>query len=104
MKHTTVNRKGSNEMSAHTPGPWFKSHSPDYFANGATVVRHGNERSGLVVAVLPNLRQLDANARLIAAAPALLEALERIIYTPDMERADITDIARAAIAQAKEEK
>ncbi len=63
-----------------TPGPWKVSKSPDYFENGATVIRAENN---CVIAVLTDLdwpipKAREANANLIAAAPELLEALEEL--------------------------
>lgn len=70
-------------MSAHTPGPWSS------FIAGRTIsISIGNDANGRVPCVigwtgfdscgLP-LKEQAANARLIAAAPDLLEALEGII-------------------------
>lgn len=67
----------------HTPGPWQVSQSLDYFDEGATVVRTVNIprgcARGLVVAVLTKTDECSANARLIAAAPELLEALRETL-------------------------
>jgi hypothetical protein len=87
-----------------TPGPW-SVHGP-YAAN------HGREWevSSLDGHGIWTARcQSEANARLIAAAPELLEALERVIYIRDnlngaaaAQAWDKLDgEARAAIARAK---
>lgn len=86
--------------TSHTPGPWF--------IKKATKLSHihgGNpECSSLVVAGV----QDEANARLIATAPDLFKALQRIELTLADEQC-ITRIenarayARAAIAKAKGE-
>jgi hypothetical protein len=58
-------------MSAHTPGPWF--FNPDFNEVQA-------EADGQPVAVLsPREGESEANARLIAAAPDLYEALLSIV-------------------------
>jgi hypothetical protein len=54
-----------------TPGSWHVSTSQDYFPGGATVVRDKQ----LVVAVITKRDEEEANARLIAAAPEMVEAL-----------------------------
>lgn len=61
--------------SAHTPGPWRLGpiHSDGSFAI------HSNK--GSIVHAIPfgsTLQDRDANARLIAAAPEMLEALELV--------------------------
>ncbi len=93
-------------MTQHTPGPW----TIEQFAHpyGKTedrtitsYTRTGNPlRIGRAYNVMgPN--ETDANARLIAAAPDMLEALRnftegrKIAYTAALE------IARAAIAKAE---
>lgn len=58
----------------HTPGPW-RSEGPDMF--GDHNILHGGEALA-IGAVVSNMRPPElvaANARLIAAAPELLEAL-----------------------------
>ena len=96
-------------MSAHTPGPW-KLHfwaenvavssdrpKPRDCETVATVFRgpeqHGNETE--------ERRTADANARLIAAAPDLLAALERFVTEDDGP--ETWRMARAAIAKARGE-
>lgn len=86
-------------MSAHTPGPW-------QFIDilGACIVRAG-QREVLAYRHSPDAEN-KANARLIAAAPELLAALE-LIAEQSSEGAGSTGpagwfgaIARAAIAKA----
>lgn len=86
-------------MSAHTPGPWR--------VNGQRI-EYGPMVAGDGFAVAKIIRdpaEHKANARLIAAAPALLEALEGMLIpwaTPRQE-GEAMSKARAAIAQAKGE-
>lgn len=99
-------------MKKHTPAPWEVTQidplgNPiDEYANVRPVNRQmfGHETSMPIVDVyLYHLPEQQANARLIAAAPELLEALEAIIndggkfvMTQETHRA-----ARAAIAKAR---
>lgn len=86
-------------MSAHkhTPGPWCVEG-----VGIRALVRAGT--SGVIVAVRHRLsaQENEANARLIAAAPELLEALENILSncldSDGLSRA--YENARAAIAKA----
>lgn len=58
-------------MTKHTPGPWYSTSSSEegtvHAANGQVIVPHGDNSPAKM-----------ANAQLIAAAPAMLEALEEI--------------------------
>lgn len=90
-------------MSNHTPGPWFVGETwklrPPIYCNTGEIctTEHGQEDS-------------RANARLIAAAPELLEALKELVEWA-MDAATELDIpthspsciskARAAIAKAE---
>ena len=68
-------------MTPSTPGPWEYDDTFQYY--GDRVVRH----NGVVIASLPPLpppvgmsdREHAANARLIAAAPEMLEALQAFL-------------------------
>ena len=66
-------------MSKHTPGPWTRSYS-NYIYQGKDTASKGR----LVAICEPTTRtqedwdQVFANARLMAAAPELLEALELV--------------------------
>lgn len=83
----------------HTPGPWTTYGHP---ADGITI----RARGCAVADVIPQRGADEANARLIAAAPDLLEALEdaaRWIDTlPDDLRLGsiMPDKLRAALAKA----
>lgn len=102
---------------SHTPGPWERG---DGAANGCAGYIYCDDATGSAVASVvfsPDFigrsdAETEANARLIAAAPELLEALKEIVkaceeceadenmsivdaFTQDME-----DAARAAIAKA----
>jgi hypothetical protein len=89
-------------MAKHTPGPWK--------SNGANQV-FGGAYSGLIATVTStaNPEICEADARLIAAAPELLEALKRIAYEPqgkaDASHAEVLKavekIAKQAIAKAE---
>ena len=93
-------------MSAkHTPGPWRFYTEPQ--PNGCPIVGNGR---GLMLAMLahsvnyPDQRdEANANARLIAAAPELLEALQDMLILHAGISDDMVETltrARAAIAKA----
>jgi hypothetical protein len=92
----------------HTPGPWHIGMKPGPIIYGPS----GEQVACLFPAMLDN-QENKANARLIAAAPALLEALQetlRVLVTPQgfpdknkgrtQEQQDAFDQSRQAIAQA----
>ncbi len=64
----------SNMKTQHTPGPWgnnkWNCQEHQISANGGTIALVSHSRS-----LVPE-NEADANARLIAAAPDLLEALK----------------------------
>ncbi|MFG0917234.1 hypothetical protein [Pseudomonas sp. CJQ_11] len=72
-------------MSNHTPGPWVRcNEAPKIIMSGSFIDGHqgyivgsvsGNDNSGFYA----NEEEAEANARLISAAPELLEALELVI-------------------------
>jgi hypothetical protein len=87
-------------MSAHTPGPW----SVSWDCNGLAHVGMGpNCTVSRVMA--PPAGDQEANARLIAAAPELLEALRHLLHNIEAtgKRIDLgfaPRAAREAIAKA----
>jgi hypothetical protein len=98
-------------MSAHTPGPWYVEEK-NSFSTNAFYIR-GSDSNGNpltwgkgCVAHIPKstVTQMGANARLIAAAPEMLEALDKIAcFAPG--NGDVCEIiakvARAAIVKAE---
>ena len=89
-------------MSNHTPGPWFQGNK-----EGRKKPTVSTKRGGTIAMLAGVSVQTDANARLIAAAPDLLGAVEAFVSyegNPDFAKwAKIVDNARAAIAKAKGE-
>jgi hypothetical protein len=91
-------------MSKHTPGPWeMRRDGFVYAANG--------ERVCSPHSTLPDsakwskqLQDLRATARLIAAAPDLLDALEDMLGWQTLAPDDVVAAARAAIAKARGER
>jgi len=90
-------------MSKHTPGPWKTTHSA---MSGYRV----SDSTGWGVAVVLKDANDEANAHLIAAAPQMLEALEKIAeigrQNGDATRQHAVScflIAEAAIKAAKGE-
>jgi hypothetical protein len=108
--------------SQHTPGPWSLDHGSAFdtdnqplpgFAVGSaelgftTVTIRAVGQTLTPCPSVDKLREIGlANARLIAAAPELLEALQgalAIICTPstNAERAEVINLAIAAINKAQ---
>ena len=90
-------------MAKHTPGPWHVGMKPGPIVYG----EDGAQVAPLHVPMVPK-EENRANARLIAAAPELLEALENLLE--HVENRDALGAywadpmaARAAIAKAKGE-
>jgi Iap family predicted aminopeptidase len=85
--------------TSHTAGPWkanFESFCPEW----AIITTAG----GSIVANVNADHRQEANARLISAAPDLLEALRELCadkYLSDPINADRMKNARAAIAKAE---
>lgn len=95
-------------MTRHTPGPWFDHGFHADGVDGERVIAQGDGKHGgyAVACALPcgepdKLPDLTAaNARLIAAAPELLEALMALLAEVDGCGAGTEKLARAAIAKA----
>ena len=86
-------------MNKDTPGPWTHEGQGDI-----TGIEDNGFGRGPVDVCSVYLRTVEgrheANARLIAAAPDLLEALECLIKS---DHDDVIEMARAAIARARGE-
>lgn len=85
----------------HTPGPWvaeiIENHSNEIWAGRINVasIREQGVNSGH-----PN--EYEPNARLIAAAPELLEALEYLVYRlTEHSACSEGDVQKAQLAIAK---
>jgi hypothetical protein len=85
-------------MSKHTPGPWVQT------PWDSTAIFDAKNLQVPIAQTYPadtSQKEAEANARLVAAAPQLLEALEGVIadvekgYEPDLT------LPRAAIKAAK---
>jgi len=61
---------------SHTPGPWSWDKGFDYGERWSTVFSEKGHELAEMAFITP---ELDANGRLMAAAPELLEALERFV-------------------------
>ena len=83
----------------HTPGPWYVQES-DHPNTGLLI----KPIPGQVVAECDPVPEMQANARLIAAAPELLEALKEAKYLIDQHydpASDRVKLINAAIAKAE---
>ena len=85
-----------NTRSKHTPGPWAARHDDMVFSKEGRIIADCESTS-------PPIAEDKANAALVAAAPAMYEALGNLLKM--VEDGDYTTIelneARAAIAQAE---
>lgn len=98
---TIRDHDGGAEMSGkHTPGPLavFPEHDREWLW---VMDELGTKRVARVVLYHDLKEEMEANARLIAAAPDLLEALKELVdYPEDMIPSRIWDSARQAISRA----
>ncbi len=92
-----MSTQNTQSTAKHTAGPWHLDTRPD----SSVEIQDTN---AVPVAVLTLRLQRNANARLIAAAPDLLAALEQVLDASE-DNGDMSDIdwngIRAAIARAK---
>lgn len=100
-------------MKTHTPGPWLVNYAEDRFDSKRSTIEIvdgsydslNHEQGPLVLAKLnvfpfaPHMEEPLANARLIASAPDLLLALERLVH-PMADDEDLS-FARDCIANAR---
>ena len=85
-------------MSEHTPGPWRLADSDVVNANGdliAAVYSGGYTRNGAV-----DDARLHANARLIAAAPDVVAAGQRLLAVFDQQRMTTAERIIAGVSDA----
>jgi hypothetical protein len=91
------------DVNKHTPGPWT-------LEDGEALVIRGSDDGQICIANWLRGRgglggrrkndEVQANARLIAAAPDLLDALKGVVRIADRQTVEF-DAARAAIAKAE---
>lgn len=81
----------------HTPGPWSIAGS----GYGLDVRCAAGNIVGMTRRFGQNPAEVEANARLVAAAPDLLAALEYVMSAHGEQLTDALEAARAAIAAAK---
>lgn len=100
-----LNAAPGTDITKHTPGPWHCDGISEY--TGELLVRAENgDTVARVCCYGPQSETPFAqahNARLIAAAPDLLEALKGLLNYENLgayDRADVRKQARAAIAKA----
>lgn len=96
-------------MSNHTPGPWeYHAYFSECYEQGEELnIYAGDVKiiSGCGCCGSPTIRN-EADARLIATAPELLEACKKLItgWQSDTDTLQVAiDAARAAIAKAEGE-
>lgn len=87
-------------MTKHTPGPWAVHSDRLSIHRPAMPEDEGHEIRRLVALVYSNCQagdsNLDANARLIAAAPDMLDALHALLSALDQEILECLDDAIVA--------
>jgi len=94
-------------MSKHTPGPWSIGEHQKIISTGWSI-RIPSDGSAIAYVLGERNPELQANARLIAAAPDLLAALQELLHMPEFDgtpecsllRRDAKRAARAAIDRA----
>lgn len=86
----------------HTPGPWRLAPASAYSDPDLNIDAGVNGTGAYICKVgIRGDVQAEADARLIAAAPDLLDALEYILSAHGEQIHDACDMARKAIAKAR---
>jgi hypothetical protein len=93
--------KRKETKMSHTPGPW----KDEITEEGELLVRMDKRHSVYIGDIEDTCRECHANARLVAAAPELLEALQAFVdyHATDYEDIPEMEQARRIIAKAKGE-
>jgi hypothetical protein len=95
-------------MTQHTPGPWYdptENAGKFGFPRWGVIAKAG-DKIELIAKVFPvgmSLQKRKANARLIAAAPELLDALENLVIAIGMgwDLDGVIAVSEAAITKAR---
>ena len=90
-------------MNSHTPAPWTVGPHQRIISSGWSI--RISDGSAIAYVLGEKNPELQANARLIAAAPDILKALEDVLMVFSEEYPDSPTLerARAAIAKATQE-
>ena len=89
-------------MSKHTLGPWYYLNKVDMREGDDWEIFFNSNISGINYLIAEKI-STQANARLIAAAPDLLEALKDMVRYLDNngKETDVSELARYAIRKAE---
>ena len=88
-------------MKLHTPGPWARIIADGYTVRHPQIYSDTGPIANATWLGDGRVDELNANARLISAAPDLLAALEALLdYENGIQKAKAEQMARAAIAKA----
>jgi len=79
----------------HTPGPWTVGHAIPADDTVARIVRAGDDHIAVVMDLDGAAQEAVDNARLIAAAPQMLRALQRLTRPDDGRGPADEDLAYA---------
>lgn len=85
----------------HTPGPWTVGHAIPADDTVSRIVRAGDDHIAVVMDLDGAAQEAVDNARLIAAAPQMLRALQRLTHpaADDDDLAYALDVIRVATGQ-----
>lgn len=86
---------------SHTPGPWLTTESTEHWGRVNVTIQAAFTANDIATAWQGNTETNRANARLIAAAPELLEALEEVLGWETLCPIETYEMASAAIAKAR---
>lgn len=89
-------------MTKHTPGPWHVVEKAEHKGQGILhIVEEGGDPYWDIATLMTHDEELEANARLIAAAPELLEAAQKALdECVDLIGTDEGEALEAAIKKA----
>lgn len=91
----------TGETTMHTPGPWTSGRAIPADDTVSRIVRAGVDHIAVVMDLEGAAQEAADNARLIAAAPDLLAALQALVGEADLGEIDHDDGTRALLAQAR---
>ncbi len=101
--NTTETPSATADKSAqHTPGPWRSVSRPNQTIIDLVYAKNGTLVADIIYAA-GKMAEADANARLIAAAPELLEALKTALSDIQTSNAEISTCSKIQTAISKAE-